>query len=63
MNVIKDDALRANDYLQTEDMYSITEGALKAIGREKTSVSSEYSGTLVTRGAAAKVIFDVLWKL
>lgn len=63
MGVINDELLRASDYLRTEDMYSIIEGTLKAIGREKTTVPREFNGDLVTRGAAAEVIFDVLWKL
>lgn len=63
LGVITDESLNADEYLNTEDMYSMIEGSLKAIGRKNTLVSREYQGDLVTRGTAAKVIFDVLWKL
>lgn len=63
LGVINDEALNADDYLSTEDMYSMIEGSLKAIGRKNASVPREYEGDLVTRGTAAKVIFDILWKV
>ncbi len=62
LGVINDEVLNAQDYLRTADMYSIVEGTLKAIGRENTSVPREYQEEFVTRGTAAKVIFDILWK-
>ncbi len=63
LGVINDEFLNAEEYLRTEDMYSMIEETLKAIGRENATVPREYQETLVTRGAAAKVIFDILWKL
>lgn len=62
LGVINDEALNAEDYLSMEDMYSMVEGALKAIGRKNASIPREYQGDLATRGTAARVIFDILWK-
>ena len=62
LGVVGGERLDADKPLSAEDMYKITEGALKAVGRKNYSVQKEQTGGVVTRGRAAKLISDVLWK-
>ena len=51
-----------DDYIPPEDRKWYVLGALKAVGRKNYSVQKEQTGGVVTRGRAAKLISDVLWK-
>lgn len=62
LGVINDENLDAGNYLATDDMYVLIEKTLKFIGRKNTAIQREYQEEFVTRGAAAKVIYDILWK-
>ena len=62
LGVIGGERLDADGTLSEEDMYKITEGALRATGRKNYSVQKEQTGGTATRGRAARLISDVLWK-
>lgn len=62
LGVITADRLGADEPLTAEEMYSITDGALRATDRENYSVQREQTDGIVTRGRAAKLVSDVLWK-